>query len=178
MFDTSADYNCFSMSTARKLLHAYFMGQQMGARYFQDAVINVLVRYLNVDSQPLPIQVLEIYNQSTAEPNGLKKIFVDAYIWVHRISNGCVLRLTDYPLDFQNDVNATLNDINTHTYEFDLANPENPRNFETKDYEMNFFNLEHFLCHGNYGRLKCRYHHHTAAEPCWNLIVDNIPIIM
>jgi hypothetical protein len=177
LFDTKHDDNLHMAETARKLVEAYFMGQMMQAHQFMDAIMNLIVRNLNMDTPPLPIHVQQVYSRSAPGLHGLKKLLVDAWIWANRISNGKVPKLTDYLSQFQEDVNATVLQIQAKKYPLDAENPHNPRNNETVDVEINFHALENCLCHGNQGRLKCRYHVHASTEPCWNLIVDDSPAV-
>lgn len=176
LFDTNNDVNPFSMTTARKLVQAYFMGQRLGAQHFMDAIMNLTIRHLRIDSPPLPHHVFQVYSRSNTGLHGFKKLLVDAWIWANRVSSGHIPRLTDYMPEFQQHVQATLEDMQTRKHTFDTANPNNPRNRETVDIDINFNALENCLCHGNQGLLKCRYHVHTTTEPCWNLIVDSTPV--
>jgi hypothetical protein len=176
LFDASGDGNLTTTHTARKLIEAYFMGQTMRAHHFMDAILNLIVRHLHMDSPPLPIHIQEVYSRSSPGLHGLKKLLVDAWVWADRISNGQIPRLSNYLPEFQEHVNITIMEIHTKRYPFDSANAHNPRNSETMDVEINFQALENCLCHGNQGRLKCRYHVHPSTEPCWNLIVDDTPV--
>ena len=177
LFDLRTEDNPANMPTARKLIHAYFMGERMSAKHFMDTIINLIIRYLRVDSPPLPVHISEIYSRSTTPGlTGLKKLLVDAYIWTHTISNGQVPRLSSYLPAFQAHVSATLDAITTRRYAYDAMNPSNPRNREFVDSRIDFARLQACLCNDGQGRLKCRYHLHGAAEPCWDMLVDSTPI--
>jgi hypothetical protein len=78
--------------------------------------------------------------------------------------------------EFRQHVQATCKDIQTRKHTYDNTNPNNPRNREIVDVEINFNALENCLCHDNQGLLKCRYHVHSTTEPCFDLIVDSTPV--
>jgi hypothetical protein len=175
-FDTDNDGNPYAMTTAKKLLQACFMGQRIRAHQFMEAIMNLVIRHLRIDAPPLPCHVFQAYSRSNAGLYGFKKLLVDAWIWTNHVSNGQVPRLDDYMLEFQQHVQATFKDIQTRKYTYDDTNPNNPRNREMVDVEINFNALKNCLCHGNHGLLKCRYRVHPTTKPCFNLIVDSTPV--
>jgi hypothetical protein len=77
----------YAMTAARKLLQAYFMGQRIHAHHFMDAIMNLVIRHLRIDSPPLPYHVFQVYSRSNTGLHGFKKLLVDAWIWANHVSN-------------------------------------------------------------------------------------------
>jgi hypothetical protein len=176
LFDTSNDGNFNTLKTARMFVEAYFMGMKLGAHHFMDAILNLIVRHLHMNSAPLPHHVAQVYARSSAGLTGLKKLLVDAYLWVQRVNSTMVKPLHSYPPAFQADVTATLNATRTRKHTYDVNHPDNPLNREFVDIGIDFARLESCLVNDTQGSLKCRYHMHGANEMCWNLMVDSTPV--
>jgi hypothetical protein len=173
LFDTSNDGNFNTLKTVRVFVEAYFMGQKIDEHHFMDAILNLIVRHLHMDSPPLTHHVAQAYARSSAGLNGFKKLLVDAYLWAQRVNSVMVPPLRSYLPAFQADVTATLNKTRPRKHTFDAMRPNNPRNREFVDVVIDFSRLENYLVHDNQGRLKCRYHVHAANQMCWNLMVDS-----
>jgi hypothetical protein len=185
MGDNSSDHHYPTMPAARKLMGAYFMAQKLGkgARYFQDAILNLIIKHLHVTQAPPPALVSEIYLASWSKANfhGLKKLLVDAYVWACAPRPGQTARFPSgdfrlYPVLFRQDVTTTHADIYTKKFPVDAVNPLNPNNKLMRDVELDFTRLESSLCIDHHGLAKCRYHHHSADEMCFHLIVDDTPM--
>jgi hypothetical protein len=175
LFDTTSDMNPDVMAPTRKLIHAYFMGQHFGAHYFQDCIMNLIIRHLRVNQRLQPNFVHEIYIRSNIGVQGLKKLLVDVYTWTAQVDISQVLPLGygHYPAAFERDVNATLSNIRTHKYPIDTQNPANPKNKVFVDVVVDFSRLEASLVQDLHGSLKCRYHHHGTTKPCFHMVMDN-----
>lgn len=176
--DTSFDSKPDVMTPARMLVHAYFMGQDFGAHYFQDCIMNLIIRYLRADQRLQPSFIHEIYTRSNAGVYGFKKLLVDVYAWTAQAAANQVLPLGygHYPAAFERDVTATLNDIRTNKYPVDAQNPVSSRNKVMVDTVVDFSRLETSLAQDLHGSRKCRYHHHATAKPCFHMVVDNTPV--
>jgi hypothetical protein len=175
LFDTSNDGNFNSLKTTRMFVEAYFMGRKLGAHHFMDAVINLIVRYLHMNSPPFTYYVAQVYARSSAGLTGFKKLLVDAYLWVHRVNSAMVPPLRSYLPAFQAAVTGTLDATCTRKHKFDAIHPNNPLNREFVDTGIDFTRLENCLVSDNQGRLKCRYRVHGGNESCFNLMVDSTP---
>jgi hypothetical protein len=176
--DTKSEMNSDVTTPARKLIHAYFMDQYFGAHYFQDCIMNLIIRYLRGNQRLQPNFVHEIYTRSNIGVQGLKKLLVDFYAWTAQVDINQVLPLGygHYLAAFERDVNATLNDIRSHKYPIDAQNPANPKNKVFVDVIVDFSRLEASLAQDLHSSLKCRYHHHGTIKPCFHMIVDNTPV--
>ena len=173
--DTAYDRNTSAMRTARRLIFAYFLGQHMGAPYFQDALMNHITKNFRADQPPSPAFVKEIYHGSNSTRlYGLKRFLVDYYIWIRAyVDSGRYPPLENYLPAFIADVANTSRAIETEVV---IDSKDLLKRTETKDVVMDFPRLGAFLCNARQGRLKCRYHHHSSMERCHNLIVDDTPI--
>jgi hypothetical protein len=138
LLNASLNSNTYVIAAARKLYQAYFMAQDIRLYHLIDAIINLIIRHLHMDSPLLLDHVRQMFGRSSPGLHGLKRLLVVAYIWANCISNGQVPGLADYLPDFQAHVAATLKDIRTAKYVFDAANPSSSRNRETVDVEINF----------------------------------------
>lgn len=175
MAASTEDSDTSTMGTSRQMIHAYFLGRKMGSAHFMDAIMNGIVKYMRKDGPPQPDLVKEAYEQAnTVMLHGLKKFLIDYYIWMTKVlTSARYPSIQSYPLAFIADVNTTLADIEEQV----IIDPNDSlRRTESKDVVIDFWQLEHYLCTARQGRLKCRYHHHTPYECCFNLIVDNTPI--
>jgi len=66
---------------ARRLLHAHFLGHQLGVPHFQDAVMNTICMTFVPSAPPTPASVKDIYERSSPELSWLKKFCVDYYVF-------------------------------------------------------------------------------------------------
>lgn len=158
------------MSLGRLLVEAFFLGQHLGAPHFQDAVMNAIVQSFAPDKPPTTEFVSEVYRRSMTGSQGLKKLLVDYYIWgcfdgprqnvptICQVTNTQAFEILD--LDMYH--HAFIDDVNS-TYQELMA---------SNDVTVNFMDAEEFLIHCHEARFRCRYHHHTTEELCFNLMVD------
>lgn len=79
--NSAVDHAPQLLPPARRLLHAYFLGHQLGVPHFQDAVMNNICTTFVPSAPPTPASVKDIYERSGAELSGLKKFCVDYYIF-------------------------------------------------------------------------------------------------
>ncbi|CBX90492.1 predicted protein [Plenodomus lingam JN3] len=169
--DASNDSQLEHASDARRLVHAYVMGQEMQAPHFQDAIMNVIAKFFHPDGPPTPEFVLWVYSFCPDDkPLGLKRFVVDSYNWAACFDVDPLPRITAYIPAFQRDAihAATATQIDL------LINPRDvSRGTEPQDIIIDFTRLYDVLCNERQGRLKCRYHHHGRNELCFNYIVDD-----
>lgn len=175
--DTTSDYGPTPMPPPRKLLHAYFLGTELKAPYFQDAVMNALCLSFTPDVPPPQSLVTEVYERCpTSKVVGIKKLLIDYYIFWQTVvgEGGQALQtppLSAYPVPFFRAVTTTLSHSRTK-----VSPPVRPGPYERivkeyKDVAVDFSALYAWLRDAPEGRGKCRYHLHGKEELCFNRIV-------
>ncbi|KAF1938452.1 hypothetical protein EJ02DRAFT_21768 [Clathrospora elynae] len=172
--DPRLDHDKAKIRPARQLLHAYIMAQSMGAKHFQDAIMNAIVKFFRVDGFPLPAFVFDVYRRCAPGPCGLKKLIVDYYIWIDSTEHRKALPpLHTYLREFGQDATEVFAAIKT----FMVIDRRDPlQRQESLDVVVNFNKLETFLRDERGARLRCRYHEHTRHQMCFSLIVDDTSI--
>jgi hypothetical protein len=175
--DSSQDDNPAYLSVARRLLQAYFLGQDLGAKHFQDAVMNAILKSLVGDIPPPVDLITHIYSQSGSLSCGLKRLFADYFAWcilatvkeeeiwmvgMFTHDNGIwigvphgLLDVDEFPLVFVEDVLRIVQKI------------------QCGEERIRFGRLWRYLRDEGGGVNRCRYHEHGVDQLCFNLIVDD-----
>jgi hypothetical protein len=182
--DATNDQDTAAMSAARRLFCAYFMGQDIGALYFQDAVMNTIIRLFQ-PGQLIPTALIdEAYLRSSTGLAGLRKFLVDYYVWgclpppmselprlclIHGLPKSQIPPLSEYPYAFRTGVETTHENVRTDIPARTHALSK-PRQKEYLDTEIDFSNLDSFMRNAKGGALRCRYHQHTNVDVCFNLM--------
>lgn len=201
MSDESLDNDPSTTGESRRLVFAYFLGQNIGDVHFQDAIMNTIIKYFRANHPPPVSFVTNVYqNSAIGRVSGLQKFLIDYYIWAcvppeeGRLPYICdfanvdpsqVPPLSAYPAAFRQQVTATLKDNVTQDIVDPgaLLRPQVPvvawaliNRTEPRGAVVDFAGLQAFLCNARQGTLKCRYHHHSRNQPCHNMLVDDTPV--
>jgi hypothetical protein len=168
---------------SRRLVQAFWMGQNFKNPHFMDAVMNQITRNFRSDLPPSQDLVAEVYNHTTARdiPTGLKRFMVDYYIWScyvpreHTETRSNIVKYTKSRQGPAQIQQADIPELNSASFDPKFVNDVQKtlqRIRDRGDLVVDCRNVEDWLktkAPGPTGR--CRYHQHTDQELCFSLLV-------